>query len=94
LDNRTALHQAAWNNNLPTVKLLVERGANTSLVARDGQTALEYATTYQAKDPEMIRYLVAHTEYPLHHAICFNQIKSLYTLVNNYSVEIDPEVGF
>jgi hypothetical protein len=40
----TALHVAALRNNVPVVRLLKERGANTQLTTSDGKTAYTLAT--------------------------------------------------
>jgi ankyrin repeat protein len=42
----TPLHEAAYNGDLPLVRVLLERGANRSLRTGDGQTAGEIATRH------------------------------------------------
>jgi ankyrin repeat protein len=45
MDGRTSpLHEAARNNNVEVVRLLLEHGANPSLTNGDGKTPLDFAT--------------------------------------------------
>lgn len=49
-DNMTFLMEAAWNNDIETVKTLLEQGANTDAKDDNGMTALDYAIQEGAED--------------------------------------------
>ena len=60
---RTPLFVAARNNHLQTVRALLERGADPTVAAGDGQTPLSTAclhTLSQECDTEIVRLLVLH----------------------------------
>lgn len=60
LNCRTALILAARDNDLPMVKLLIERGANVNLACEDNSTALSYAKQSQdifGRKQEIIKLL-------------------------------------
>ena len=42
-DQRTPLMWAAWRDNVQMIDLLLEHGADTTLVDKDGWTALDLA---------------------------------------------------
>ena len=44
------LHLAAMSNNLPSIKWLVERGANLNAIAEDGATPLDFAIYAEKKE--------------------------------------------
>jgi ankyrin repeat protein len=94
-DDRTALHLAVLANNSDLVKLLVDRGANTSALDLSYLNPLEASIVYySAKNPDIVKYLLNHTDYPLFHPLYYNQDITVKILVNNYSAVLDPEVGF
>ncbi len=39
----TALHDAVWQNNIETTKVIIDAGANLEIKSNDGQTALDLA---------------------------------------------------
>ena len=43
IDDRTALHLAAWNGSLASTTRLLEGGADLTLRDKNGKTALDYA---------------------------------------------------
>ena len=43
MNGYTALHDAVWQNNIDTAKVIIDGGANLTLKAHSGQTALEFA---------------------------------------------------
>jgi ankyrin repeat protein len=43
INDKTALHRSACNGHLAVTKLLLEGGADPTLRAKDGRTALDYA---------------------------------------------------
>ena len=51
----TALHDAIWQNNIETAKVLIEAGAKLDIKSKDGQTALDLA---KARDRMQIVALI------------------------------------
>jgi hypothetical protein len=93
MNNYTALHTAIVNNNYNMTKLLIDAGANTSILTASYQTALELSVS-ASQNPQIIEYLIDHTEYPLHRAIGYNMNARVFmALVTNYSVEVDLNVS-
>jgi ankyrin repeat protein len=46
----TALHDAIWQNNIATVEIIIEAGANLDLKSNDGETPLEFARSKNRKE--------------------------------------------
>jgi ankyrin repeat protein len=44
------LHMAAMRNNLPSIKLLLDQGANLNAIAKDGRTPLDWAIYAEKKE--------------------------------------------
>ena len=46
----TALHDAIWQNNIETAKILIGAGANLELRAHNGETPLQFAKSNNRKE--------------------------------------------
>lgn len=78
-ENITALHMAAMSKHVPSVKALLDAGANTELQDDRGRTPLSFAAMYRAAD--VIKALAdaganlnaadAKKDTPLHYAVIF-----------------------
>jgi hypothetical protein len=53
----TALHEAVRGGHVPTIKYLLEHGANINLRVKNGQTALSLAKEHLPENHEAIQYL-------------------------------------
>lgn len=98
LHRRTCLHEAAWSGNLEVVRLLIQHGAKSSAVERDGGSPLMDAV-YQGHhlvveallpySAAVLNYRDTHQCAPIHYAAARGSVRCLKLLLKCHEINID-----